>query len=89
MGYLKNEGEAISPEELDDFLQLLVGDDAKTALKQKITADEFAENILGFEEVEEGDDEEEIAEGEQYDEGEPGMNTGMRGIDPIPEEEGF
>ena len=30
-----------------------------------ITADEFAENILGFEEVEENEDDEDIVEGQQ------------------------
>jgi hypothetical protein len=42
-----------------------VGDEASKALKPVISADEFAENILGFEEVEEGEDEAELAEGAQ------------------------
>lgn len=40
-------------------MRLLVGEETKDALKPVISADEFAENILGFEEVEEGDEEEE------------------------------
>jgi hypothetical protein len=50
-----------------DCLQLLVGDsNFKTALPNEVTADEFAENVLGFEEVEE--------EGEEGDEEEPSEN---------------
>jgi len=41
-------------QELSDCLNLLVGDPKiSTALPETISADEFAENILGFEEVEE------------------------------------
>lgn len=54
---MRNEGEPISTEELDKYLTYLVGEDSNKALKAQISADEFAENILGFEEVEEGDDE--------------------------------
>lgn len=54
---MRNDGEPISTEDLDKYLQLLVGEDINKALKTQISADEFAENILGFEEVEEGDDE--------------------------------
>lgn len=43
--------------ELSEYLNLLVGDSKiSTALPEVITADEFAENILGFEEVEEMED---------------------------------
>lgn len=67
---------------------LLVGEDINKAFKQQISADEFAENILGFEEVEEGEDEEEEAQ----DRGDVGQNmTGgtLGGInEAIPEEEG-
>lgn len=45
---------------MEKFLQLLVGEDVNKALKPKISADEFAENILGFEEVEEDEEDEEI-----------------------------
>ena len=62
MNFLKNEGEGISQEELDQYMQLLVGDESSKALKQIINADEFAENILGFEEVEEGEEEENLAD---------------------------
>jgi len=60
--YMRNEGEPITNEELDQYLQLLVGDDVNKALKPVINADEFAENILGFEEVEEDEEEDEIVE---------------------------
>lgn len=41
-------------QELEECLNLLVGDsNFKTALPQDIQAEDFAENILGFEEVEE------------------------------------
>jgi len=42
---------------LDKFLQLLCGDDVGKAFKTNITSDEFAENILGFEEVDEEEEE--------------------------------
>ncbi len=46
-------------QELEECLGLLVGDsNFKTALPQEIQADDFAENILGFEEVEEIEEEE-------------------------------
>ena len=41
-------------QELEECLGLLVGDsNFKSALPQDVQADDFAENILGFEEVEE------------------------------------
>ncbi|PCI26676.1 hypothetical protein COB52_05790 [Candidatus Kaiserbacteria bacterium] len=46
-------------DELGECLQLLVGEQLiQKALPNEISADEFAENVLGFEEVEEADDEE-------------------------------
>ena len=49
----------MSVQELEECLHLLVGDgNFKTALTQEITSDEFAENVLGFEEVEEVEEEE-------------------------------
>jgi hypothetical protein len=56
---LREEGECLGQQELEECLNLLVGDaNFKTSLPQDIAADDFAENILGFEEVEEveGDD---------------------------------
>lgn len=45
-------------QELEECLGLLVGDsNFKTALPHDIQADDFAENILGFEEVEEIEEE--------------------------------
>lgn len=74
-------------QELEECLNLLVGDsNFKTALQQEIVADDFAENILGFEEVEE-------VEGEEGDDmgGAGGMNSIMggsysAGMGVIPEE---
>jgi hypothetical protein len=83
--YLKNDGEPITAEELDEFMQLLVGEDAQKALKPIVSSDDFAEQILGFEEVEEGEEEE--GEGEEAP-GEMGQSQ-MRGNDVIPEVEGF
>lgn len=54
---LEQEGECLGVTELSEYLNLLVGDSKiSTALPEIITADEFAENILGFEEVEEMED---------------------------------
>lgn len=48
----------MSVQELEEALHLLVGDgNFKTALTNDITSDYFAEEVLGFEEVEEVDDE--------------------------------
>ena len=68
---------------------LLVGEDISKAFKLQISADEFAENILGFEEVEEGEEDEE-AEQDQGERAGANMNTGgLGGInEAIPEEEG-
>jgi uncharacterized membrane protein YgcG len=53
---LREEGECLGQQELEECLNLLVGDaNFKTSLPQDIAADDFAENILGFEEVEEVD----------------------------------
>jgi hypothetical protein len=44
----------MNAKELEECLLLLVGDASfKTALPQEISSDDFAENVLGFEEVEE------------------------------------
>jgi|APSaa5957512535_1039671.scaffolds.fasta_scaffold20604_1 hypothetical protein len=76
-------------EDLQKFVMLLVGEDINKAFKPTISADEFAENILGFEEVEEGEEEEE-AEADRGDGTGANMNTGgLGGInEAIPEEEG-
>jgi hypothetical protein len=60
---LQFEGEGMSVQEIEECLHLLVGDaNFKTALPVEVTSDEFAENVLGFEEVEEiEEDEEEYA----------------------------
>ena len=93
---LENEGEDIKMAELGDLLQLLVGErNVQSALPDQITADDFAENILGFEEVDENEIDE---EGEEYDEAGNTVAMGgsyasgaqnslyMAGNDVIPEE---
>ena len=64
---------------------LLCGDDVNRALKPVINADEFAENILGFEEVDE-DEEEGLVEVEEM--GDPNMQE-TKGMGVIPEEAGY
>lgn len=68
-------------------MQLLVGDDVNKALKPVINSDEFAENILGFEEVDEDEEEEELNEGSQQRENQSLQMTGTMGM--IPEEVGL
>ncbi len=61
---LREEGECLGQQELEECLNLLVGDsNFKTALPQDVAADDFAENVLGFEEVEEMEGDEEEGEG--------------------------
>lgn len=53
---MEQNGEYMRIEELCECLNLLIGDrNIKTALPTEITSDDFAENILGFEEVDEDD----------------------------------
>lgn len=69
---------------------MLVGDsNFKTALPTDIHADDFAENILGFEEVEEieGDDEDEMGTATGLNGTGAGMmRSGYGGMGIIPEE---
>lgn len=80
-------------QELEECLQLLVGDtNFKTALPIEVTADEFAETVLGFEEVEEVEE-----NGDEYgdEDGTMGGDMGMDAVggayymqnDTIPEED--
>jgi Ca2+-binding EF-hand superfamily protein len=56
---LRQEGETMEEHEIEECLQLLTGDgNMKSALAHEITADDFAENVLGFEEVEEMEEDE-------------------------------
>ena len=82
------DGESISTQELEELLLLLCADQRITsALKPEISADYFASEVLGFEEV----DENEI---EEVDGALDGSATGMGAtgqpgtsyIEPIPEE---
>jgi cilia- and flagella-associated protein 251 len=89
---LMQEGEMFGNEELQQDFGYLVGKSLfKEALpKDFITAEEFASDLLGFEEFEEGDDEMEQNDGQGNSQMEPGKTTGMMGINEIiPEEDGF
>ena len=61
---LTTQGEAMTTAEIEEYLNLLIGDANyfKKPEANEITADEFAENILGFEEVEEME-----GEGDEYE----------------------
>ena len=62
---LKSEGESIQTQELEQLLLLLCADQRITsALKEDISADYFASEILGFEEVDENEIEEVDGAGE-------------------------
>ena len=89
LSMLQTEGECMSTEELENCLFQLVSDrNFKTALKENITCEDFSENVLGFEEVDEvEDDEEEYGQegGDQFAMG--GGATGLYPNDVIPEED--
>jgi len=70
--------------EIEECLQLLVGDGNFASLPVEMTADDFAENVLGFEEVEEVEQEEEYMEDEE-NYMESGMNYMQNEV--IPEED--
>lgn len=57
------------------------------AFKMQITGDEFAENILGFEEVEEDEEEPDLQDDGQQEEDMSHRNSNVMGM--IPEELGF
>ncbi len=60
---LTQNGEAMSIKELEQILGNLTSEyDFRQALPDKVSADHFAEDILGFEEVDEDDEEGEDAE---------------------------
>lgn len=88
---MKQEGELFGQEELEDAFGYLVGKKLfKEAIpKEFVSAEEFASDLLGFEEFEEGDE-----EMDQLDAGNQDMagakTTGMMGVNEvIPEEDGF
>jgi Ca2+-binding EF-hand superfamily protein len=91
---LREEGEYMGQQEMEESLNLLVGDsNFKTALPQEIQADDFAENILGFEEVEEVEGEEggdEMGASAGFNgnngAGQGGMSGGFGAMGVIPEE---
>ena len=88
---MKQEGELFGQEELEDAFGYLVGKKLfKEAIpKEFVSAEEFASDLLGFEEFEEGDE-----EMDPQEVGNPDMagakTTGMMGVNEvIPEEDGF
>ena len=86
---LRNYGENMTnPKEIAECLQMLVGDtNFKTAMPNEVTSDHFAENILGFEEVEEMEEDEDGMDREDEDM-DDGMGGGYAaGYPVIPEEE--
>ena len=90
VGLLKSEGESIQTQELEQLLLLLCADQRITgALKEDISADYFASEILGFEEVDENEIEE--VDGAMGDSQTNMGATGQPGAsyfanEPIPEE---
>lgn len=77
---LQQEGEQVGEQEFERCMQLLIGEKNFDGItdNEYITADDFAENVLGFEEVDENeldqeDDEEELANaaGMSYASGNP------------------
>lgn len=57
---LEREGEAIMPQEMAEIFKMLIGTpeyNKQNVLPEEITSDYFAENILGFEEVDEVEEE--------------------------------
>ncbi len=74
MKILEGEGEKIPTEELTNILRCLVGDEAK-ALKGEINAEHFAKEVLGFEEIQDEEEDEGAIQGEQivYAEGDTGL----------------
>ena len=60
---LKMEGEEIKDSEMKDILSKLTGKSSEEeALLQEITAKYFAEDVLGFEEIEENEEDQEPAQ---------------------------
>ena len=86
VGLLRSEGESVSTTELEQLLLLLCADQRIVggALKTDITAEDFASEILGFEEVDENEIEE--VDGEMQATSQMGA-TGAGGFEAIPEEQ--
>jgi len=91
---LTTEGESFNTEDLQEALGNLVGKtEPRLALpKDLVTSEEFASDLLGFEEYEEGDDEDDMLENTGMGAGqETGMYSGMAtGVpETIPEEANY
>ena len=62
---LQREGEQITVEDIGKYLYLLVGErEFKSAMTEEVNAEDFAQTVLGFEEVEEDDSDGDL-EGEE------------------------
>lgn len=87
----KQDGEPFGDEELGEAFGYLVGKSLynQALPKDFITAEEFASDLLGFEEYEEGDEEVDAAEAGGYDAMPEANKVGMPINEVIPEEEGF
>ena len=88
---LTREGEMLGHEKLEYCLNYLVGDKSyKTAIpKNFISAEEFASDLLGFEECEDGDEEELANGGQGYDAAGAEMGSLKKIAEAVPEEEGM
>lgn len=82
------EGECIKTKELEDALfQLVSIKEIPKALKEQVACEDFSENVLGFEEVDEAEDDE---DGEEYGDQDDGNLQGGGSYYPndvIPEED--
>ena len=71
---MMREGDQISVQDLQKYLYILTGEDNfKNAMPEYIAPDEFAQKVLGFEEIEEDDD---LGEGEEEEEEDDSMPKG-------------
>lgn len=88
---LKQDGEPFGLEELEEAFGYLVGKPKITEAipKDFITAEEFASDLLGFEEYEEGDEDVDAAEAGGFDAQPEGNKVGMPINEVIPEEAEF
>lgn len=87
----KQDGEPFGDEDLGEAFGYLVGKSLynQALPKDFITAEEFASDLLGFEEYEEGDEEVEAAEAGGFDQQPEANRVGMPINEVIPEEAEF
>lgn len=87
----KQDGEPFGNDELEEAFGYLVGKPQfnQALPKDFITAEEFASDLLGFEEYEEGDEDVDAAEAGGFDSQPEGTKVGMPINEVIPEEAEF